>query len=324
MTIKEKVLVLLEKNMGNYLSGEEIAGQLDCTRGAVWKAVKTLQNQGYNINAVTNKGYKLDENTDILSLAGIEQYLDEEVRNMDIEVFHSVSSTNDIVKDFANQGGKEGKVVISGMQTKGKGRLGRSFYSPSDSGLYMSILLRPEMSAADAVKITTAAAVAVAQSVEKVSDQNTNIKWVNDVYLNGKKICGILTEASFNLENGGLDYAVVGIGVNVYQPDGGFPEEIKDIAGAVFKEKIGTARNRICAYIINSFMKYYHELDENTFYDGYRSRLMWAGEKINIISPKETVPATLLDVDKDCKLLVKLENDEEKTISTGEISIRKR
>ena len=135
----------------------------------------------------------------------------------------------------------------AGMQTQGRGRLGRSFFSPSDSGLYMSILLRPDMAAADAVKITTAAAVSVALAVEKVSDQKPDIKWVNDIYINGRKICGILTEASFSMESGGLDCAVLGIGVNTYEPEGGFPEAIRDIAGPIFHERKSDMRNRIAA-----------------------------------------------------------------------------
>lgn len=322
MKIKDKVLELLEKNIGDFLSGEQIAEKLDCTRGAVWKAVKTLQEQGYSINAVTNKGYRLDKNTDILTEKGIRKYLSNDTENWGLRVYKTLESTFINAREFANAGEPEGLTVICGEQTKGRGRLGRSFFSPSDTGLYMSILLRPEMAAIDAVKITTAAAVSVADAVEKISGLDTEIKWVNDVYLNGKKICGILTEASFNLENGGLDYAIVGIGVNAYEPDGGFPEEIRDKAGAVFPKKSNDIRNRLCAEILNSFKKYYNQLEENSFYEGYRSRLMWIGKQINIITPKTTVPALLLDVDKDCRIIVRYKDGREEAVSTGEISIR--
>ena len=168
MAIKDKVLELLDDNKGKYLSGEQLADTLGCTRGAVWKAVKALQENGYPISAVTNKGYSLDENTDILSLAGIKKYLDPDRQGLEIEVYKEVSSTNLVLKDYATQGVPEGRIGIAGMQTQGRGRLGRSFFSPSDSGLYMSILLRTDMAAADSVKITTDAEVYVDLEVEKV------------------------------------------------------------------------------------------------------------------------------------------------------------
>lgn len=323
MAIKDKVLEILDSNRGAYLSGEQLADTFGCTRGAVWKAVKALQEQGYPISAVTNKGYSLDENTDILSLAGVKKYLSPERQSMDIEVYKTVTSTNLLLKDCANQGAAEGKVIIAGEQTQGRGRLGRSFYSPSDSGLYLSILLRPDMAAQDAVKITTAAAVSVALAVEKVSDIKPDIKWVNDIYINGRKICGILTEAAFSMESGGLDYAVLGIGVNAYEPEGGFPEEIRDIAGAVFDKRKSDMRNRISAEIINNFMRLYESFSENSFYPEYRKRLLWVGERINIIRGSTKTPAVMLGADEDCKLHVRYEDGREEFISSGEISIRK-
>ncbi|MBQ8107441.1 MAG: biotin--[Ruminococcus sp.] len=322
MTVKDSLISLLEENRGSYVSGAVAAQQLGCSRGAVWKAVKALEAEGYNISAVTNKGYRLEENSDVISQAGIERYLSDDCTAR-LKVYSKVESTNTLIRTLANEGAQEGVTAVSGEQTKGRGRLGRSFYSPSDTGLYLSILLRPEMSAADAVKITTAAAVAVAESVEEVSGESTDIKWVNDVYMNDRKICGILTEAQFSIENGGLEYAVVGIGINVYEPKGGFPNEIKDIAGAALKAPAAHARNRIAAGVISRFMRYYRELDKDTFLEGYRKRLMWKNERINIITPVSTTPALMLDVDGSCRLRVRLEDSSEKLISSGEISIRK-
>lgn len=323
MAVKDKLIELFDSNRGKFLSGEEIAGTLGCSRNAVWKAVKTLQENGYNISAVTNKGYCLEESTDILFCSGIKKYLDDK-NKFDIKIYKSLESTNLTLRDFANEGAKEGLVVISGQQTKGRGRLGRPFFSPSDTGLYMSILLRPEMVAGDALKITTAAAVAVAEAIEKVSGEKAEIKWVNDIYMSGKKVCGILTEASFNMEIGGLEYAVLGIGINAYRPEENFPEEIRSVADAVFSERKSDMRNRLAAEILSGFGKYYDELAKNTFYNGYKSRLMWIGEEINVIHAGKTVPATLLDCDKDCRIIVEYENGEKETISSGEISIRKR
>ena len=323
MAVKDKVLELLDNSKGEYLSGEQIAEKLGCTRGAVWKAVKSLQDEGCAIAAVTNKGYCMNADTDILSLAGIKKYLDPEQQKLDIEVYKTVTSTNTLLRERANDGAVEGKVIISGEQTQGRGRLGRSFFSPSDSGLYMSILLRPDMAAVDAVKITTAAAVSVALAIEKYSDLKPSIKWVNDIYIDGKKICGILTEASLSMENGGLEYAVLGIGVNAYEPDGGFPEEIKDVAGAVFKNRQSDMRNKIAAEIINVFMQLYSSFGENSFYPEYRKRLLWVGEKINVIKGSVKTPAVMLGADEDCRLHVRYDDGKEEFISSGEISIRK-
>ncbi|MBE6868417.1 MAG: biotin--[acetyl-CoA-carboxylase] ligase [Ruminococcus albus] len=322
MAVKNELIKLFEQNRGRYLSGEEIADSLGCTRGAVWKAVKKLQSEGYDISAVTNRGYRLDS-ADMLSAAGIEKYLTDN-SGISLTVYKETDSTNTRLRELATEGAPEGTAVIAGMQTGGKGRLGRKFFSPSDTGLYMSILLRPEMTAADAVRITTAAAVAVADAVEKISGRKADIKWVNDVYIDGRKICGILTEAAFSLENGGLDYAVCGIGINVYEPEGGFPEDIKDIAGAVLDTPADDVRNRLAALVLENFMNYYNKLSENSFLQGYQSRLMWRGEDINLIRGSEITPAKLIDADEKCRLLVKYEDGTEDTISSGEISIRKR
>jgi BirA family biotin operon repressor/biotin-[acetyl-CoA-carboxylase] ligase len=179
------------------------------------------------------------------------------------------------------------------------------------------------MSANDAVKITTAAASAVADAIEAVSRTSPDIKWVNDIYIGGKKVCGILTEAAFSLENGGLEYAVLGIGVNAYDPKDGFPEEIKDIAGSVFFCREGDQRNMLAAEIISRFMEYYGEIETGSYMESYRDRLIWRGERINVISGGKETPATLIDVDGDCRLLVKYDDGTEAAVASGEISIRK-
>ncbi|MBS7114329.1 MAG: biotin--[acetyl-CoA-carboxylase] ligase [Ruminococcus sp.] len=324
MAIKDKVLELLDDNKGKYLSGEQLADTLGCTRGAVWKAVKALQENGYPISAVTNKGYSLDENTDILSLAGIKKYLDPDRQGLEIEVYKEVSSTNLVLKDYANQGVPEGRIVIAGMQTQGRGRLGRSFFSPSDSGLYMSILLRPDMAAADAVKITTAAAVSVALAVEKVSDQKPDIKWVNDIYLEDKKTCGILTEGAFNVETGKLDYAIVGIGINVCIPDGGFPDNIKDIATAIFDKQTDSINKRsiLIANLLDYFMEYYKDFKSKSYVKEYIERSMIIGKTITVIEGSKTSVAKAIDIDKNCRLKVQFEDGTTKWLSSGEVSTK--
>lgn len=322
MTTKDKLLGLFEENKGIYFSGEEIAKKLCVSRAAVWKAVKSLRDEGYDIDAVTNKGYCLSVNTDILSVQGIQKYLKQEYKNMDINVIPVIGSTNDLVREKANEGYDEGYIAIANEQTKGRGRYGRKFFSPSGTGLYMSILLRPKnYSASEAVKVTMIAAVALCEAIEEVSDEKAEIKWVNDVFINGKKICGILTEASYGLESGVLDYAVVGVGINVYRPEGGFTEEIEQIAGAIFDTTRDDLKNHLSAGFINKFMRYYL-LQNDEFVEEYRRRSFVVGKKVMVIMGDNKREALVKGVDKDCCLIVKYDDGEEECLSYGEISIK--
>ena len=236
MDAADKVLELLQEARGP-VSGEHMAQKLGVTRNTVWKAVKHLREAGYEISAVTNQGYRLLSESDVLSAGNIRRQLEPQASIAAIDVRESVTSTNTVLKELAEHGGREGMVVIAQRQTMGKGRLGRSFYSPQGGGLYMSVLLRPRFSADAALSITTAAAVAVARAIDDVTGERAMIKWVNDVYFHGRKVCGILTEASVDFENSGLHYAVLGMGVNLTEPEGGFPGEVAQVAGALFAGK---------------------------------------------------------------------------------------
>lgn len=261
--------------------------------------------------------------TDVISVVGIERFLSEDIRSeIKTEVFKTVDSTNKIVKDRASQGAREGLFAVAGEQTQGRGRLGRSFYSPTDTGLYMSLLLKPAIKAEDAVLITTAAAVSVCEALEKVGTENPQIKWVNDIFVNSKKVCGILTEASFNSKNGAFDYAVLGVGVNVYEPESGFPEEIKDIAGSVFAEEKENLRNRIAAEFLNSFMGYYKELSKKPHNSEYARRCFVTGKRIDVIKGDAVRTATALSVDENCGLLVEFSDGVREVLTSGEISVR--
>lgn len=323
MTVKEHILALLDSNKGEYFSGEDIAGRLSVTRSAVWKAIKALQSDGYSIQAVTNKGYSLSPQTDILSAAAVAKYLDARGQTLRLEVFKSVASTNELVKALASGGEAEGKVILSEEQTAGRGRKGRPFFSPAGTGIYMSILLRPRLSAADATLLTTSAAVAVALAIESVSGQSTQIKWVNDVFMNGKKVCGILTEASLSLESEWLDYAVLGIGINVALPAAGFPAGLSEIATSVYKEDKppGDLRNRLAAEVLNRFLGYYEQLKERLFLPEYRQRMMSLGKTVMVIKENQQQQATAVDIDNDCRLKVLYPNGDEEYLSSGEVRI---
>ena len=323
MATRERLLTLLEGDQGAYLSGEELAGTLGVSRNAVWKAVKTLQREGYAIDAVPNRGYRLSVENDILSPQGIQKYLDDGCRGLCVEVFPRVDSTNALVREKAAAGAPAGYAAVAAAQTAGRGRLGRRFYSPAGTGVYLSLLLRPENCAANrAVRITTMAAVAMCEAIESVSDEKAEIKWVNDIFIAGRKVCGILTEAAFDLESGLLEYAVLGVGVNVCAPDGGFPEELRHIAGAVFRSPQRDIKNRLTGAFLNRFMAIYAHPEDTGYGAAYRRRSLAVGKRVTVVSPDRSRSALVLGVDEECRLLVRYGDGSEEALSTGEISIR--
>ncbi|QHQ60557.1 biotin--[acetyl-CoA-carboxylase] ligase [Anaerocolumna sedimenticola] len=324
MSAKQHVLSVLEKNKGKSVSGAKLAQELFISRNAVWKAIKSLQLEGYDITAVPNKGYCLSEDNDILSVESIIPYLSDHIRPVNLEVRKSVTSTNTILKELASEGEAEGKVLIAEEQTGGRGRLGRNFYSPARTGLYMSILLRPKVKVEDSLYITTSAAVSVAKAIEKVTGCEAKIKWVNDIFCDGKKVCGILTEAGVDFEGGGLEYCIVGMGINVARPQGDFPDEIKEIAGGIFEPNrySSNLRSKLAAEILNYFWGYYSEFSKKAFIDEYRRRSFLIGKEVNIISGDQLQNAKALDIDENARLVVQLPDGEIKTLSSGEVSIR--
>ncbi|WP_100065359.1 biotin--[acetyl-CoA-carboxylase] ligase [Miniphocaeibacter massiliensis] len=324
MSVKEDVLLFLENNKGNYISGSDISIKLNVSRNAVWKAINSLKLEGYEIDSVKNRGYMLSENNFILSSQSIKKYL--KVPNLEVEVFKTIDSTNSYLKKKAENGATEGSVVISEEQTKGRGRLGKSFYSPSDSGIYLSILLKPKLHAMKALYITTCAAVAISQAIDTISNSSSTIKWVNDIFIDNRKVCGILTEASFDLEGGGINYAILGIGLNLTMPSNGFPSDIKNIAGTIFNEKnlINDYKNKIIAKILNNFFYYYPNIEKKEFLEEYRNRSLILNKEIYLLRGDSKEEALALDIDDEFRLKVKKKDDTIEYISSGEVSIRKK
>ncbi len=320
--MKEKILYILSEKQGEYVSGQELADRLSVSRAAIWKGIETLRKDGIPIEASTNRGYMLSPYADVLSPEAIRQKLGGLADRIRIRAYREVASTNTEAKEAARRGEPEGLVILSEMQTGGYGRRGRKFYSPASSGLYMSILLRPDMAAESSLLITTAAAVSAAEAIETVGDRKTGIKWVNDITVDGKKVCGILTEAALSLESGSLDYAVLGIGVNLREPEGGFPEELRDVAGAVFNRPVPDARNRLAAGILKSFFSYYDSLAEKRFFETYKSRLTVLGRRITVIKPEGTAKAEATDLDGDFRLTVRYDDGKTEALSSGEVSTK--
>ena len=254
----------------------------------------------------------------ILDKKILEQYLNQK---LNITIFDELDSTNTYLKKVGSSCKKENQLVIALSQTGGRGRMGRSFYSPNGTGIYFSLLLHPEFSAEKSLLLTVMAAVSVAETIMKYNSNDVKIKWVNDIYIDGKKVCGILTEGSINADKK-LDYAVVGIGINLIAPENGFPDDIKDIATSIFpgkdKENI---KEKIVADVVNKFFDMYNGKDDS-YIKRYKEYSYLTGKKINIISGDSVRLATVIDITDDCHLLVKNENDEIEEISSGDVSVR--
>ena len=324
MLIKGKVLKILEENKGRNISGEEIAKTLNISRTSIWKAINSLRNEGYVINAVTNKGYSLATNTDFISKEGISLYLNKSCSNIEIYNYKTISSTNEIAKNLALSGAKHGTVVISEEQTAGKGRLGRSFYSPANTGIYMSIILRPNLTAMDSVLITTSSSVIICESIKKVTGIDCQIKWINDIYLNNKKVAGILTEASTNYESGTIDYLILGIGINFNQPKDDFPDELKSIASSLFNNNSNNInRNMLCAEIISNILDMIPRIKNYDFLSEYKKRSIVLNQEIIYISSGISSKGKAININCDGSLVVEHDDGSIKILNSGEVSIRR-
>lgn len=323
--VRDQVLALLDAHRGEYYSGQELAGRLHVTRAAVWKAITALREEGYRIEAATNRGYALAASTDLLTAQAVARALTPgAAAALRVEVCQTVSSTNSALRDRA-VGEAEGLVLVAGEQTAGRGRLGRAFYSPPGSGVYLSLLLRPALAAPDAVLLTAAAAVAAARAAETLLERPgaVQIKWVNDLLLDGRKICGILTEAQLSLESGGLDYAVLGAGFNLAPPAGGWPPELAPVAGSLWGDAPPGARARLAAAFLNEFWPLYLGLPGKPFLAEYRARQAVLGRRVEVVGGAQPPrPATALSIDDACRLVVRYDDGTTAALAGGEVSVK--
>lgn len=319
---KDQVLRVLRDHPDQFVSGGALASELHLTRTSVWKAVEQLREDGYEITSVPRMGHRLSSCSDVLSGEGILRHLT--AKDVEIRYFPSITSTNTVLKQLAAEDAPAGLALVAGEQTAGRGRMGRSFYSPAGTGLYLSLLLRPALQAAEAVKLTACAAVSVAEAIESLADVHLDIKWVNDLYLGGRKVCGILTEAGLEGETGRMSYVVIGIGINTRIPADDFPEDIRGVAGAVFGDApVPDLRNRLAARVLDRLTAYAANPGDENLYQKYRARSLVLRQPIHILSPgHDPVPAQALDLEKDFSLRVRLADGSVQRLNSGEISIR--
>lgn len=322
--MKEEIIRLLKKSENEFISGEDISSALGISRAAVWKYMKAIKEDGYNIESVSRKGYKLISSPDLLTFEEISPYLNTSYIGKQIVYFNSIDSTNNEAKKLASSGCSEGIVIISEEQTMGRGRLGRNWVSPKFKGIWMSIVLRPDIDPMNVAKITQVGAAAVLKAI-KEQGINAYIKWPNDIVLNNKKVCGILTEMSGEINN--VNYVVMGIGINVNIDKEDFPEEIEEIATSLkIEEGKSIERKALVASILNNLEELYKEFIKNedikTSIDICRENSILIGKSVRIINRNDEIQAQALDLSDDGKLIVKYQDGSIHEVISGEVSVR--
>lgn len=320
--MKKKILTLLKEQQG-FVSGQDICEQLGISRTAVWKYINRLKEEGYEIESVTRKGYRLLQSPDFMTEEELCQYLPEGILSGELCYYESIDSTNEEAKRKAALGAPDESLFFADNQTAGKGRRGRTWISPKGEDIFFSLLLRPDLPVSCASMLTLIAAMAAAEVSEKYSGETCQIKWPNDIVLHNKKICGILTE--MGLEMNEISYIVVGVGFNINRKE--FPEEISEMGTSLFREtgkKI--PRARFLADFIEGFMKRYHRFlrEQNlaSFVEEYESHLVNIGRKVKIIKKGQEKIRTALGINEKGELIVQDENGEKENVFSGEVSVR--
>ena len=320
MSEKEAILKLLFFYSSDYITAETFSRKLGINKSSIYQHIQALRLEGYNIEGCTNRGYRLSSSSDVFTAETISKYY--KINPEKIRIFSSLPSTNLTAKEMASLGAPEGTVIIAETQTAGRGRMERNFFSPAKSGLYMSVILRPALAPSDALQITALSAVAVSETIETFTDASAQIKWVNDVYIKGKKVCGILAESSVNPKAERLDYIVLGIGVNLFEPKGLFPNEIQSIAGAVFNEPFPDARSKFTARLLENIFKYYELQDKKDVFQKYKERSFLTGKEVNVNNFTSIFPANVLDINDDFSLKIALSDGTVQNLSSGEVSVK--
>ena len=322
---REKVLTLLREQEG-YLSGEELSRELGLSRAAVWKAVEALRKDGYSIEARTGLGYRLTAAPDALTEREGRRFLGKGgILGRELHCLDTIDSTNSYAKRIAMTGAPEGTVVIANDQTAGRGRMGRQFQSPRDKGIYLSVLLRPEMEPQRLMPVTAMAGVAVCDAVEKVCGVRPGLKWPNAPVIGNRKLCGILTEMSLEGETGRVQYLVLGIGINVGQEAEDFSPDVAAIATSL-SAYLGrpVSRPELAAALICELERLYETLkagDLSEYLEAYRRDCVNLGKTVQLLGEEREV-VTAVDIDGEFGLVVRTGDGGEKTVRSGEVSVR--
>lgn len=322
--MRNKILTLLRQSGEKYISGEEIADQLGVSRTAVWKHIKEMRAQGYDIESHARSGYILREAPDALLSGEISHGLGTKIIGQQIICHEEIGSTNNEAKRLAREGAAEGTVVVAESQTGGKGRLERQFFSPKGKGIWFSVILRPKFLPQEAPKCTLMAAVAVARAMEEFGLQ-PGIKWPNDLLFDNKKLVGILTEMSAEMD--GINYIVIGTGINVNIDMSDFPEDIRDVATSLSIMK-GEPLPRVKFFqaVLRALDDLYSQVQANGFapvLDEWRKYSITLGQEVRVIGVRdgEVYTGKAVDIDEDGALLVETAKGRQRVLA-GDVSIR--
>ena len=322
--MRSVLLEILREHTEEPISGEELAKKLGISRTAIWKNIQVLKKEGYAIEALPKKGYVLTKSTEKLLPRELERVLTTKWLGREFCYKDTTTSTNDICKQMAAGGSKEGLVCLAEEQSGGKGRLSRGWFSPKGEGLWFSLLLTPKFMPQEASKCTLLAAVAVVKAVNSYAGVEASIKWPNDILLQGKKLVGILTE--MNAEFGHINYIVVGIGINVSVPEKTLPTEFRSSAISlqqVAQEKI--LRTELLAKVLVNFEELYEVVEEKGFrpiLDQWRQYASTLGQLVKVVAPEETYQGKAVDIDDDGLLIVAREDGRQTKVLAGDVSIR--
>lgn len=319
--MKSEILTALRENK-DYVSGQQLCEKLGVSRTAVWKDIQKLKNEGYTIEAIPNKGYHLVETPDILSEDELQSIRKTNWIGGEIHYYDEIDSTNTQAKRLAEAGSVHGTYVVAERQKTGKGRRGRAWESPKGSGIFMTLLLKPEMNPNHASMLTLVAAMAVTKAMRTTLELPAQIKWPNDIVLNGKKICGILTEMSAEIDY--INYVVVGIGINVSNKE--FPEEISHTATSILLESGKTIRRAALIEAVWEQFEFYYKLfcrtyDLSEIYEEYNHFLANQNRQVKVLDPQEPYEGIAMGITKRGELIVDTPK-EKKLVSSGEVSVR--
>jgi len=324
--MEEKILQLLREHPISFLSGEEISRRLQVSRTAVWKRMRHLRSLGYGIEASTRSGYRLVHSPDILAPQEIKPLLKTKWLGKTIHYFHTLESTNSKAYELATRGAEEGEVVIAESQEKGRGRLGRDWFSPPYLNLYLSVILRPQIPPHQAPLITLMAAVATAKAVEKCSGLRPLIKWPNDILLKGRKVAGLLNEIQSETDR--IHFVILGIGVNLNLNEKMFPKGIRSVATSMKKE-MGQAISRkdFLSSLLQQLEEWYAiylKEGSDVILNAWREQAQIKGKPVKITSFGETISGIAVDVDSDGALILRMENGKRRRVVAGDVEYQER
>jgi BirA family transcriptional regulator, biotin operon repressor / biotin---[acetyl-CoA-carboxylase] ligase len=321
--MKDKILSMLKEVKDSYISGQKISEELGVSRAAIWKYINKLKDEGYVIDSISKNGYKLVSSPDLLTFNEVNSYLNTKYIGNNIVHFDTIDSTNTKAKELASKGAQDGTIVISEEQTIGRGRFDRRWCSPKYKGIWMSIILRPNIDPINASTITLIGAAAVFNALQDIGIK-AEIKWPNDIILNNKKICGILTEMSSELNQ--INYLVIGIGININISYEEFPKELQEIATSLRVEKGQCfSRQEITAAILNHFEKLYEEFiiegNLKTTIEICKKNSFLIGKEIQLLNRGELKAAKAVDINEDGLLVIEHKNGSIEKVISGEVTL---